>query len=315
MGAPPAAVTLDQMETGFKNQRDLTSIARLLMFIVLGYHVVVHLAGSTLILVYLCAVAGAREVLIGKKINPSTFSIFTVVSTFANCGFVPTNEGMVSFKSFPGMLLLVMPHVLLGNTLFPVFLRLSVRALARVTRRRELGELLVSSGGPAAAGGRPAASAAASAIGYLPPYTTFLPVAVEDHQEPRRVEASPPGEKSKTTSSKSVWHQKLLMSPLSCLAIFIVVICITERRQIADDPVNFSVLNIVVEVISAYGNVGFSTGYSCGRQVKPDGSCRDAWIGLSGKWSREGKLALMVVMFYGRLKNFSLHGGQAWKLA
>ncbi|KAA8535717.1 hypothetical protein F0562_030720 [Nyssa sinensis] len=141
---------------------------------------------------------------------------------------------------------------------------------------------------------------------YLAPYTSFLPI--EDHKEESRDD-----KKSIKQRKKIVEH--LLFSQLSYLVIFIILICITERQKLKEDPLNFNVLNITIEVISAYGNVGFSTGYSCARKLKPDSNCKDAWYGFAGRWSSKGKLILILVMFFGRLKKFNLDGGRAWKLS
>ncbi|KAF7154235.1 hypothetical protein RHSIM_Rhsim01G0112600 [Rhododendron simsii] len=67
---------------------------------------------------------------------------------------------------------------------------------------------------------------------YLPPRTSFFP--------PRE---------EKSTKTKNKFVDYLLFSKLSYLAIFITLICITERDKLKEDPLNFNVLNITLETI------------------------------------------------------------------
>lgn len=102
--------------------------------------------------------------------------------------------------------------------------------------------------------------------------------------------------------------QNLKVSPVFIIAIFIIMICITERQSMKQDPLNFNVFNIVVEVVSAYGNVGYTMGYSCSKRrvmmLSDDGKCEDKWYGFVGWWSKEGKALLILVMLFGRLNKF-----------
>ncbi|XP_059071545.1 cation transporter HKT2;1-like [Cryptomeria japonica] len=98
----------------------------------------------------------------------------------------------------------------------------------------------------------------------------------------------------------SIQIQKTLFQRSVALLAITVVICITENHNVVHDPINFSILNMIFETISAYGNVGLSVGYSCRLRRNEDGACEDVPYSLSGKWSVMGKLLLLPLMLLGR---------------
>ncbi|KAI3967910.1 hypothetical protein MKX01_027093 [Papaver californicum] len=354
-----------------------------LAHVLLGYLVAFLGGGSLLVYIYMKVVPSASEVLKSKGINPLTFSVFSIISSFANCGYIPTNENMVVFRKNSGLLLLLIPQILFGNTLFPVCLRFVLWVLGRFSSRNELHYMLKITAKDSAKDeiiGFPAKELLISTINslylvatvlgfilvqfvlfcslewnseglngmnsyqkfigalfqtansrhagenivdlstispailvvfvvmmYLPPYTSFLPLISDEQQMKGSCDR-------KRKQKRRTVIENLLFSQVSYLVIFITIICITERKKLMDDPLNYNVLNITIEVISAYGNVGFTSGYSCKRQLNPNDQCKDMMYGFVGGWSNAGKIILMMVMFFGRLKMLNLKGGRAWKL-
>nr|BAE44385.1 high-affinity potassium transporter [Phragmites australis] len=344
---------------------------RYLGFVVFGYLAVIHVLGFLLVFLYITHVPTARAVLTKKGINVALFSVSVTVSSFANGGLVPTNENMAIFSKNAGLLLLLTGQVLAGNTLFPLFLRLLIWFLGRVTKleglelmirnpkelrfRHLLPKLLTAFLSSTVVGLAALAVVLFSVIDwnslvfdglssyqkiinalfmavntrhagensidcslispavlvllivmmYLPSSTTFAPPNRDDKRKDDKV-----------VPKRRSLVQNLAFSQLGCNIIFVMVVCITERRRLRNDPLNFSTLNMIFEVISAYGNAGLSTGYSCSRlqQLHPESICHDKPYSFSGWWSNEGKLMLIFVMLYGRLKAFTMGTGKSWKL-
>ncbi|KAK1315969.1 putative cation transporter HKT6 [Acorus calamus] len=340
-------------------------------YLVLTYFFIIHAVGCISIALYLIFVPSASDVLRNKNIPIPIFSIFTTVSSFANVGFIPTNENMMVFRENSGLLLMIIPIVLAGNTLFPSCLRIAIWTRKKLSRSREadyilenqrsigynhllsgshsvllaltvfgfvlvqfflfccmewnsevldglntyqkiVGVLFQSVNSRHAGESVVNLSAISPAIlvlyvvmMYLPPYTAFLPI--KDNDDSSKIH-------NQENEGRN-FLKVLMLSQLSYLVIFVILICITEQQKFSEDPLNFNVFNIVFEVISAYGNVGFSMGYSCQRLLKTNSHCKDAWYGFAGRWSNKGKTILIIVMFFGRLKKFNLEGGTAWKLS
>ncbi|GMJ01270.1 high-affinity K+ transporter 1 [Hibiscus trionum] len=337
---------------------------KFLSFVVLGYLLAVNLIGAAVVSLYISFDSTAGSILKSKGLKLFTFSVFTAVSSFTNCGFIPTNENMVVFRKSPGLLLIIIPQILLGNTLFPPFLRFSIWVLGKVVKKvgKDSDYLLKNTGGiryPHLLPSRRSWCLVVTVLGflvtqvvlflvlewnlepfngmnsferivgvlfqslnarhagetildistisaaslvlatvcmYLPPYATYL--FLKEKEEEKHLK------KRRERSRKNG------VSNIAYLSIFVILVCITERENITQDPLNFNVFNIVLEVVSAYGSVGFTMGYSCKRRLKGAANCEDKWYGFAGRWSDSGKAILIAVMFFGRLKNFNL----TWKL-
>jgi hypothetical protein len=97
---------------------------------------------------------------------------------------------------------------------------------------------------------------------YLPLWATFAPPTAADGDE----KAKDDGERK--AAAWGSWVENVSFSQLGCNAIFVIVICITERRRIRNDPLNFSLLKIMFEVVrcvlySISDHVSLATAINC----------------------------------------------------
>ncbi|XP_010263269.1 PREDICTED: probable cation transporter HKT6 isoform X2 [Nelumbo nucifera] len=278
------------------NEEDLRyNSIRYLVFVILVYLLVVHIGGSALVALYVSLVPSARNVLRNKGLQIPTFSIFTTVSTFASCGFVPTNENMIVFSKNSGLLLLLIPQVLLGNTLYPSCLRFLIWVLGKFTKRQEFNYMLMN-------------TREMKYFHLLPSlHSSLLVVTVFGFIVVQFI-----------LFCSLEWNSEGLdgLNPFQKLvaSLFQTV----NSRHTGESIIDLSILSPAILVLFvlmiAYGNVGFTAGYSCKRQLNPQGLCKDSWYGFVGRWSNKGKVILILVMFFGRLKKFNMDGGRGWKL-
>ncbi|GJP80982.1 hypothetical protein CLOP_g11171 [Closterium sp. NIES-67] len=92
--------------------------------------------------------------------------------------------------------------------------------------------------------------------------------------------------------------KKLFLHDTALIFFAIFLVCIMESPMITSDPANFSIFNIIFEIMSGYGNVGFSLGYTCPEDAPP--GCVSPPYSFSGVWRTEAKFVMVLVMLLAR---------------
>jgi Trk-type K+ transport system membrane component len=102
-------------------------------YVILGYILIIHIIGIFGVSLYLTIIPSTKQILKHKGLKMWTF----LVSTFSSCGFVPTDENMVVFRQNSGLLLMLIPQILVGNTLYPACLRFCIWVLGKFYKKKE----------------------------------------------------------------------------------------------------------------------------------------------------------------------------------
>ncbi|XP_057832857.1 cation transporter HKT1;3-like [Cryptomeria japonica] len=267
-------------------------------YLCLGYFLFVQLAGITLVYIYFCVSKSGDRILNNRGVSKSMFAMFIVVSSFANCGFTPLNDNMMPLRKHSVLLMILVFQILMGNTTFGGFLTIEVVMLFALHWNTLAMDWLTA--GEKVIGGVFQSVAIRHAgenivnprllnPALLIVYIVFMYVLFSS----TCYLADPV-----LLVGEDIMNKKWLSKEES-----IMFICITERHNFSQVPLNFNVLAIIFEVVSAYGNVGISLGYSC---VLFNKMSKDHWkevsYSFSGKWSTKEKLIIIMVMFLGRLK-------------
>ncbi|MQM11966.1 hypothetical protein Taro_044873 [Colocasia esculenta] len=342
------------------------SSIRCLRFVIMGYLALILVGVSLSVSLYLSMVQSVAHILKSRGISISTFSIFTVASSFGNCGFIPTNENMAIFKKNSGLPLLITPQILFGNTLFPPCLRLVIMVLKKLTKRKEFDYILDHCQVIGCAFLLPQLHCVFLFLVvqtmrvYLIDWNSDAPGGLSMSQKLigaifQSVNSRHAGESvvdlSMLSSAILVLYMLMMLVPSlslypfeaaqefrshrtqSCVLYFnlfyrylpsyTLFLPKEDYRWPQLNPkqgnkLGESAKSLIFSHLSylaiAYGNVGFSIGYSCKRLLNSDSNCKDARYGFLGRWSNKGKLVLILAMFYGRVKRFNTEGGSSWEL-
>eukprot|EP01132_Coremiostelium_polycephalum_P004098 gene4098-5127_t len=112
------------------------SLGKLLVIVPL-YQVLIYIVAFFFMGIYSSTNENAHNIMVKNQVNGWWWSLFGTISSFNNVGITLFSGNMVPFNHTPYYLLMVSLLVALGNTLFPVFLRLIITIGKRVSKDKE----------------------------------------------------------------------------------------------------------------------------------------------------------------------------------